>query len=81
MDFNDSDALFSEIQLVGKLIEECDADTIQEAAKFLLDKRCFHPNLVKAYQIALTISVSVASNARSFSKLKIVKTYLRSTMK
>ena len=80
MDLNDSDALFSEILRVGKSIEECDADTIQEAAKFLLDKRCFYPILVKAFQIALTIHVSVASNERSFSKLKIVKTYLRSTM-
>jgi hypothetical protein len=38
------------------------------------------PNLRTALQILLTISVSVASCERSFSKLKLVKTYLRSTM-
>ena len=38
------------------------------------------PNLRTALQILLTISVSVASCERSFSKLKLIKTYLRSTM-
>ncbi len=37
-------------------------------------------NLNSAVRILLTISVSVASCERSFSKLKMVKTYLRSTM-
>ena len=38
------------------------------------------PNLRTALQILLTISVSVASCERSVSKLKLIKTYLRSTM-
>ena len=38
------------------------------------------PNLRTALQILLTISVSVASCERSFSKLKLIKTHLRSTM-
>jgi len=38
------------------------------------------PNLRTALQILLTMSVSVASCERSFSKLKLIKTYLRSTM-
>ena len=33
-----------------------------------------------AYQILLTILVTVASTERRFSKLKIIKSYLRSTM-
>ena len=32
------------------------------------------------YRILLTISVTVASAERSFSKLKLIKSYLRSTM-
>lgn len=38
------------------------------------------PNLTVVLRILLTICVSVASCERSFSKLKLIKTYLRSTM-
>lgn len=38
------------------------------------------PNIVVSLRILLTIPVSVASGERSFSKLKIIKNYLRSTM-
>lgn len=38
------------------------------------------PNLTIALRIALTLPVTVASGERSFSKLKIIKNYLRSTM-
>jgi hypothetical protein len=37
-------------------------------------------NAFIAYQILLTISVTVASTEKSFSKLKLVKSYLRSSM-
>ena len=38
------------------------------------------PNAVIALHILLTIPVSVASGARSFSKLKLTKTYLRNAI-
>ena len=38
------------------------------------------PNLWVALRIACTLPVTVASAERSFSKLKLIKTYLRSTM-
>ena len=38
------------------------------------------PNLIIAIRIYLTLAVSVASCERSFSKVKLIKTYLRSTM-
>lgn len=38
------------------------------------------PNLAIAIRIFLTLPVTVASGERSFSKLKIIKNYLRSTM-
>ena len=38
------------------------------------------PNACIAYRILLTIPVTVASAKRSFSKLKFIKSYLRSKM-
>ena len=40
----------------------------------------FFPNACIAFRILLTIHVTVASAERSFSKLKLIKSYLRSTM-
>ena len=39
-----------------------------------------YPNTEIAYRILLTIPISVASAEKSFSKLKLIKNYLRSTM-
>ena len=39
-----------------------------------------YPNLWIALRIACTLPVTVASAERSFSKLKLIKTYLRSWM-
>ena len=40
----------------------------------------FYPNVIIAYRILLTIPVTFASAERSFSKLKLLLSYLRSTM-
>ena len=39
------------------------------------------PNVSVALRVVLTIPVTVASGERSFSKLKLIKTYLRASMK
>jgi hypothetical protein len=39
-----------------------------------------YPNISITYQILFTVLVTVASAERSFSKLKLLKNYLRSTM-
>lgn len=41
---------------------------------------CCYPNILIAYRVMLTIPVSVASAERSFSKLKLIKSYMRSSM-
>ena len=40
----------------------------------------YFPNACIAYRILLTIPVTVASAEKTFSKLKLIKSYLRSTM-
>lgn len=39
-----------------------------------------YPNLSTALRLLLTLSVTVASGERSFSALKLIKTYLRTSM-
>lgn len=56
--------------------------TAMEMLHFLHDNQLqeVYPNLWIAVRIALTLPVTVASAERSFSKLKLIKTYLRSSM-
>jgi hypothetical protein len=58
--------------------------TVAELADFLIVKNysllpTFH-DLYTAFLLFLTLPVTVASAERSFSKLKLIKTYLRNTM-
>jgi len=47
--------------------------------KFVKLADCY-PNVAISYRVLTTVSVTVASAERSFSKLKLIKTYLRSLM-
>lgn len=48
--------------------------------KFIMSNNLSLPNFAIVLRILLTLPVSVASGERSFSKLKLIKTYLRTTM-
>ncbi|XP_065667636.1 uncharacterized protein LOC136087935 [Hydra vulgaris] len=54
----------------------------KELFKYLAcnDRSTAFPNLFIALKILMTIPVTVASGERSFSKLKLIKTYLRSVI-
>ena len=64
----------------GNFIREAEnpQDILNTIMKLELNT-CF-PDLVTAYFIFLTLPVTTAGNERSFSKLKLINTYLRSSM-
>lgn len=51
-----------------------------EVLDFLRKFEGCYPNTWNAYRVMLTVPISVASAERSFSKLKLIKSYLRSSM-
>eukprot|EP00794_Sanderia_malayensis_P000645 gene645-1313_t len=54
--------------------------TVREIANFVYGRKHIYPASNTAYTFLQTAPITVASNERSFSKLKLVKTKLRSTM-
>ena len=78
--FSDIDGLdlFQELTILRKVLQS-EINTPAETLTYIKRLDCF-PNACMAFRILLTISVTVASTERSFSKLKLIKSYLRSTM-
>ena len=81
-DLSNPDALRTEIDLMSQHIQHvCPQNDLRRtAAKMMCGQWQRYPNLCKVCQLALTVPITVASNERSFSRLKLVKSYLRTTM-
>ena len=80
MDSNiDGDELFSELKIVRKCLPKETKRAIEVLDYLKMMDSCFL-NVWIVYRILLTIPVTVASAERSFSKLKLIKSYIRSTM-
>ncbi|KAG6406751.1 hypothetical protein SASPL_134360 [Salvia splendens] len=75
VDLND---FICELQVLQVILPD-DLMSAPEIFQFITVEDCY-PNVSIAYRILLTIHVTVASAERSFSKLKLLKNYLRSTM-
>ncbi|XP_028085424.1 zinc finger MYM-type protein 1-like [Camellia sinensis] len=71
--------LFSELNVLKEVLPEGIKRPIEVLNYLKTTDGCF-PNAWIVYRILLTIAVTVASEKRSFSKLKLIKSYLWSTM-
>ena len=74
----DENDLFVELKLLREMLPKENMGALY-LLNFLKRFTCF-PNVTTVYRILLTIPVTVASAKRSVSKLKLLKSYLRTTM-
>jgi len=75
----DGNHLFLELKVLKELLPTEITKAI-EVLNFLKKFEGCYPNTWIAFRVMLTVPVSVASAERSFSKLKLIKSYSRSTM-
>ncbi|XP_022869040.1 uncharacterized protein LOC111388538 [Olea europaea var. sylvestris] len=71
--------LFSELRVLREAISANIFGAI-DVLDYIKKMSCCYANVWIAYRVLLTIPVTVASAERSFSKFKLIKSYLRSSM-
>ncbi|XP_050792702.1 52 kDa repressor of the inhibitor of the protein kinase-like [Gopherus flavomarginatus] len=72
--------LYEELSTLSSMLPH--AKSVMDIVQFIHTCKLvdIYPNVYIATRILLTIPVTIASGERSFSKLKLIKNYLRSTM-
>ncbi|XP_020888411.1 zinc finger MYM-type protein 1-like [Arabidopsis lyrata subsp. lyrata] len=75
----DGEDLFMKLKLLSEVLPKEITKPV-EVLEFLKRMDGCYPNTWIVYRILLTVPISVASAERTFSKLKLIKNYLRSTM-
>ncbi|CAF4456497.1 unnamed protein product, partial [Didymodactylos carnosus] len=75
---NSSDLLYYNVQLLKENLQEC--SSIKNIMSLFLKNnyKCLYPRLYRVYTFILTLPVTVASNERTSSRLKLIKNHLRS---
>ena len=77
----DGTDLFCEIKMCRQILTD-QLGSMLEILQYIYNNNIseLYPNFITSLKIALTMPVTVASAERSFSKLSIIKNYLRSTI-
>ena len=76
----DVDTIEMETVLAKRALKDKDMTSLSDVIHEVYQLKAAFPSLLKLLQITQTIAVSTAECERSFSALKRIKTYLRSTM-
>ena len=76
----DKDTIDMEIKLAKKTLDKKNIHNISDVFLALISLKDAFPELFRLIRISMTIAVNTAHCERSFSALKRIKTYLRSTM-
>lgn len=65
-------------QVLNRRQEPC--KSVHDVSKVAYEHKSIFPSIYKVFKLLLTAPVSVAKNERTFSKVKIIKNFVRSTM-
>ena len=76
----DEEAFDIEARLAKRTLSKKNLESISDVVLYLAPLKEAFPTLLQLIQTAMTICVNTAQCERSFSSLKRIKTYLRSTM-